>query len=176
MPEQSLALRVMTSSRHLYTNLMTNFRHDDSARQGADSSETPAMILLRDAVRALMLELLSSDPEIQQAVASAPGSGIIKLLDTAAFAELTGLHRDTAARLAREGRIPGARRQGREWRFPANDLQILPIVPVYRRPPPARRRNAASTDSATNSAVDAMMRMAREKRAAAAKIAKTQTI
>jgi len=154
---------------------MTNFRHDDSARQGADSSETPAMILLRDAVRALMLELLSSDPEIQQAVASAPGSSITKLLDTAAFAELTGLHRDTAARLAREGRIPGARRQGREWRFPANDLQILPIVQVYRRPRPARRRNAASTDSATtNSAVDAMMRMAREKRAAAAQIAKTQ--
>jgi len=139
---------------------MTNFRHDDSARRGAASSETPAMIMLRDAVRALMLELLSSDPEIQQAVASAPGSGITKLLDTAAFAELTGLHRDTVARMVREGRIPGARKQGREWRFPADDLQILPKVQVHRGAPLARRRNAASTSSV----VDAIRYAGRDKR------------
>jgi len=143
-----------------YTRVMTNFRNNDSARRSPGGGETPAMILLRDAVRALMLELLSSDPEIQQAVASAPGSGITKLLDTAAFAELTGLHRDTVARMVREGRIPGAHKQGREWRFPADDLQILPKVQTHRSAPPARRRNAPSTSSV----VDAIRYAGHEKR------------
>ena len=147
-------------TRFIWTrHVMTNYRNDDSARRGAASSESPAM-MLRDAVRALMLELLSSDPEIQQAVASAPGSGITKLLDTAAFAELTGLHRDTVARMVREGRIPGAHKQGREWRFPADDLQILPKVQTHRSAPPARRRNAPSTSSV----VDAIRYAGHEKR------------
>jgi excisionase family DNA binding protein len=138
---------------------LTSFRHDNPSRRGSATNDATAN-LLRDAVRALILELLASDPEIQQAVSSAPGFGITQLLDTAAFAELKGLNRDTVARMVREGRIPGAQRVGREWRFPADDLRILPKVQHRSVPqPPSRRRRAPDT-----SASDAMLRMAREMR------------
>lgn len=54
------------------------------------------------------------------------------LLTVAEFAARVGMNPDVVTRCAREGRIPGARKVGREWRFDADRLQVLP---VDRQPP-----------------------------------------
>ena len=89
----------------------------------------------REAVRAEILELVRSDPEFRQELLTMLAAPRIELLDTAAFAALKGLHRDTVVRMVRAGRIPSARKEGREWRFPADDLQILPKSPTVERQP-----------------------------------------
>lgn len=49
-----------------------------------------------------------------------------RLLDPREAAARLGLHERTVARMAREGRIPGAVKIGRGWRFPANRLVTRP--------------------------------------------------
>lgn len=46
------------------------------------------------------------------------------LLDAAEAAPPAKLHPDTLARMAREGRVKGAEKVGREWRFPTGRLEI----------------------------------------------------
>jgi excisionase family DNA binding protein len=48
-----------------------------------------------------------------------------RLLSAPEKGEQLGLHPDTVVRMAREGRIPGATKVGREWRFPAQQTEIL---------------------------------------------------
>ena len=60
-----------------------------------------------------------------------------------------GLHERTVARMAREGRIPGAIKVGRGWRFPADQLSPVPPAAssnsVSHRPvQPRRNRDRAS--------------------------------
>jgi excisionase family DNA binding protein len=49
-----------------------------------------------------------------------------RLLDPREAAVRLGLHERTVARMAREGRIPGAVKVGRAWRFPADRLVTRP--------------------------------------------------
>jgi hypothetical protein len=63
--------------------------------------------------------------------------------------------------MANRGRIPGAHKQGREWRFPARDLTVLPrhaTKLTVAEPRPARRPRA---HQASSSAVEALMQVAR---------------
>jgi hypothetical protein len=63
--------------------------------------------------------------------------------------------------MAKGGRIPGAHRQGREWRFPADGLTVLPAggreITVKRTRPALTKRHA----TASPSAVEALLRAAR---------------
>lgn len=51
-----------------------------------------------------------------------------ELVDARQAAERLGLHERTVARMAREGRIPGAVKVGREWRFHAD--RLAPSAPT----------------------------------------------
>jgi excisionase family DNA binding protein len=67
-----------------------------------------------------------------------------RLLDAREKAAQLHLHPDTLVRMARAGRIPAARKIGREWRFPAGELDIRPPastgpVALAARAPRARR-------------------------------------
>jgi excisionase family DNA binding protein len=50
------------------------------------------------------------------------------LLDAEQKARQLGLHPNTLVRMARAGRVGGARKVGREWRFPVAELEILPAA------------------------------------------------
>ena len=68
---------------------------------------------------------------------SGPDGG--RLLDPREAAARLGLHERTVARMAREGRIPGAVKVGRAWRFPADRLVTRPPL----RPVDARSQRGA---------------------------------
>ncbi len=84
----------------------------------------------RAAVGDLLLELLRVDPGyLRELVDVISGEAIIastEALDSKQFATRRRLDRDTVTRMAREGRIVGAEKDGREWRLPA-DAKILPV-------------------------------------------------
>lgn len=67
-----------------------------------------------------------------------------ELLSPKEAAARLGLHEKTVVRMAREGRLPGALKVGREWRFPADGLAPLPAVGVPIEPMPRRARGAHS--------------------------------
>lgn len=73
-----------------------------------------------------------------------------RLLTPAQAAATLGIHVKTLTRAAREGRVPGARRVGRCWRFDAAQLDLEPVTrPSSIAPPPAlQRRRAHGTSSA----------------------------
>jgi hypothetical protein len=62
-----------------------------------------------------------------------------------------GLHPDTLPRMAHAGRVPGAKKVGREWRFPAGRYDILPVRPKASLSvgEPRRRRRSAVSRSAS---------------------------
>jgi hypothetical protein len=64
------------------------------------------------------------------------------LLDAAEAAPPAKLHPDTLVRMAREGRVKGAEKVGREWRFPTGRLEISapPCRLVSTESAPATRR------------------------------------
>lgn len=69
-----------------------------------------------------------------------------RLLDVKEKAKQVGLHPDTLARMAHSKRVPAATRAGKEWRFPAGEIDILPVhggLPSAGPPPPLRRASAA---------------------------------
>lgn len=73
-----------------------------------------------------------------------------QLLSPAEAAARLGIHVKTLTRAARNGRVPGARRVGRAWRF---DPSLLDLEPVTRTPavvssPRRSRRRAHSTSTA----------------------------
>lgn len=88
--------------------------------------------LKREVARQLRVHVGNDDPE--------------RLLDGSEKAAQLGLHPDTLARMARAGRVPGARKIGREWRFPASRCEILPVRPnaSLSMVEPRRGRTAAS--------------------------------
>jgi len=77
-----------------------------------------------------------------------------RLLSPAEAAARLGIHVKTLTRAARQGRVPGARRVGRVWRFDASQLDLQPAARASTlAPPPARARRRAH---GTSSAVDAI--------------------
>jgi hypothetical protein len=123
----------------------------------------------RYALRAELRELLREDPsfrrELVDLIKSELGSATDELLDVEGFAVRRRLNRDTVARMARAGRIAGARKDGREWRLPAN-AEIAPASATERSPRrgssgPVRRRPAAASG-----AVEAMLAYAHGRDAA----------
>ena len=69
-------------------------------------------------------------------------AGSDHLLDAAEAAPPAKLHPETLVRMAREGRVKGAEKVGREWRFPTGRLEIgpPPCRSVSAEPAPAARR------------------------------------
>lgn len=72
-----------------------------------------------------------------------------ELLDAREAAARLGLHERTVVRMAREGRIPGAEKIGRGWRFHPD--RLTPGAPVHvtdesrpRRPRPTAHRGVVS--------------------------------
>jgi hypothetical protein len=101
---------------------------------------------------AILAELERADDSLKREVARQlrpligdddPG----QLLDAGEKAAQLGLHPDTLARMARAGRVPGAKKVGREWRFPPGRYDILPVRPKASPSviePRRRRRSAVS--------------------------------
>ena len=102
---------------------------------------------LRSAVPAMRAELASELRELLDG-ASPPA-----LLDAKAKAAQLGLNPESLVRIAREGRIEGARKVGREWRFPSGGCAIAPanrVSPLTVDASPTARR---ATDSPAAAAI-----------------------
>jgi len=77
-----------------------------------------------------------------------------RLLTPVEAAARLGIHVKTLTRAARQGRVPGARRVGRVWRFDASQLDLEPVAGASTlASSPARPRRRAHGAS---SAVDAI--------------------
>lgn len=72
----------------------------------------------------------------------ADGGDAGRLLAPREAAFRLGLHERTVARMAREGRLPGAVKVGRGWRFPAASLAVRPPARPHDGAPAPRRRAA----------------------------------
>ncbi|MGA2929559.1 MAG: helix-turn-helix domain-containing protein [Solirubrobacteraceae bacterium] len=72
-----------------------------------------------------------------------------RLMDVGEKAAQLHLNRDVVARMARDGRIPGAVKVGRRWLFPATATEVLPVDNVgsgrgwLLKPKPLRRAQTA---------------------------------
>jgi excisionase family DNA binding protein len=77
-----------------------------------------------------------------------------RLLSPTDAAARLGVHAKTLTRAAREGRVPGARRVGRAWRFDPSRLDLQPVAHTPTRPPPPRRPTRPAPSNST--AVDAI--------------------
>jgi excisionase family DNA binding protein len=98
-------------------------------------------------VAALLDELRAAEEAVRREIASyllpelsdEPG----RLLDAEEKARQLGLNRETLVRMAREGRVSGARKIGREWRFPRGECEIrqleTPLAPERTLRAPTRR-------------------------------------
>jgi hypothetical protein len=109
-------------------------------------------------VCALLAELSSGavDEETKQELARALGlvAEPDRLLAAAEKGAQLGLHPDTLVKKARAGLVPGARKVGREWRFPAGQLDILPAAqPPSNPPPPTRSRRPPTTERRSVTAI-----------------------
>lgn len=76
-----------------------------------------------------------------------------QLLSPVEAAARLGIHVKTLTRAARQGRVPGARRVGRAWRFDPAQVDLEPVAPASTIAPPSRSRRRARGAS---SAVDAI--------------------
>jgi excisionase family DNA binding protein len=65
-----------------------------------------------------------------------------RLLAPREAAARLGLHERTVARMAREGRLAGAVKVGRGWRFPTGSLAVTPRARPHDDAPSPRRRAA----------------------------------
>jgi excisionase family DNA binding protein len=73
-----------------------------------------------------------------------------RLLTPSEAAERLGVHPKTLTRAAKQGRVDGAERAGRSWRFNGAELRLRPPENVHVTPPPprSRQRPAVSTAAA----------------------------
>jgi excisionase family DNA binding protein len=76
-----------------------------------------------------------------------------RLLAPREAAARLGLHERTVARMAREGRLPGAVKVGRGWRFPAGSLAVTPRARPHNEAPAPRRRRPAPDGRASVRAI-----------------------
>lgn len=76
-----------------------------------------------------------------------------RLLAPREAAARLGLHERTVARMAREGRLPGAVKIGKGWRFPAGSLAVRPPPARPAAEAPAPRRRAAAGGRASVRAI-----------------------
>jgi excisionase family DNA binding protein len=70
-----------------------------------------------------------------------------ELLTPTQAADRLGIHPKTLTRAAVAGRVPGAVRVGRAWRFPADELQLNPPAGVRAAPVNVGRPQRATTSS-----------------------------
>jgi excisionase family DNA binding protein len=130
-------------------------------RLGRCSKQT--MSDLDPLIRTGVLRLIESDYEFRHDLAVMLRNELAAMtdeLDSTAAAVKLGFNRETVVKMAKRGRIPGAHKQGREWRFPARDLTVLPrhrsnLTAV--EPRPTRRPR---THQSPSSAVEALMQVA----------------
>lgn len=121
-------------------------------------------------LRAELLDTLRADAEFRRDIAALLAGELTGAadvtLDTDQFAAKHQLNPGTVARMARAGRIPAARKVGREWRFPAGDVDVLPIRSGCK--PTAVRLGRATAKRSTGNvpAVEAILDAAHSKRAA----------
>lgn len=107
---------------------------------------------------AVLAELDEGDETLKRELASRLrpylGDDPGRLLDADEKAAQLGLHRDTLVRMSRDGRVPGARKVGREWRYPADRSEILPIAGgASTASAPASARRAATIRRASVAAI-----------------------
>lgn len=128
------------------------------------------MSALSEAVLVEILIVLETSPELCRRFAEALGAFMAaesgEDLDSAAAAARLGYSRDVVVRMARAGRIPGAYKSGREWRFRSHDLRVLPVgneKPAAAASRPAQRRTSSDEPSG---AFAAMMAVANSTKAA----------
>lgn len=121
---------------------------------GLRSDETSGSPLLA----AILVELERADARPKWEIARQLGRCVAdydqgRLLDASDKAAQLQLNPGTLVRMARAGRVPGAKKVGREWRFPTGRTDILPIRPEaslikpgpQRRSPVMGRRRASVT-------------------------------
>jgi len=79
----------------------------------------------------------------------APGGRLLSPVEAAAR---LGIHAKTLTRAARQGRVPGARRVGRVWRFEASLLDLEPVkrASTLASPPSRPRRRAHGASAAVD--------------------------
>lgn len=107
-------------------------------------------------VAALLEELRAADDVVKREIASQLRLYLSdepeQLLDAEEKATQLGLHPESLVKMAHAGRVPGARKVGRAWRFPPGQCEVLPLVtpltpdapaPAPRRRPAPRRSIAA---------------------------------
>lgn len=123
------------------------------------------MSTLSDALCGEILSQLETSPELCRRFAEllAGTAAHRKDLDSAAAAAQLGFSRDVVVRMARAGRIPGAYKSGREWRFPSQDLRVLPVV---NEAPANASRAARRRNTEPSWAFGAMMAAAKGREAA----------
>jgi|SRR5947209_18238807 len=114
------------------------------------SRGTPTPPLLEALLSALDEAADSVKRELAARLQPYLAAGAPHLLGAKARASQLGLNPESLVKMARAGRVPGARIVGREWRFPA-DCEVLPLVaPVTpAAPAPAPRRRPAGRSSLT---------------------------
>ena len=82
-------------------------------------------------VVAMLAELDRGGEPLRRALASRLRPCLVdeaeQLLDSAEKAAQLHLHPDTLTRMARVGRVPGARKVGQRWLFPTRGTEILPV-------------------------------------------------
>lgn len=128
LPREAAAVATMSSSAAPHP-------HDDLARVLVQALDDEALAALAERLR----------PHL----AAVDG---MRLLTPHEAADRLGLHVKTVVRMAREGRLPGAVKAGRGWRFPA-DVAVLPAVPQH---PPVSHPPRPRPDSRTRSSVQAI--------------------
>jgi excisionase family DNA binding protein len=70
------------------------------------------------------------------------------LLTPGEAAKRLGIHSKTLTRAAADGRVPGAVRVGRAWRFRADELALEPPADIRLPPPPLPRAKRVGTGAA----------------------------
>lgn len=101
----------------------------------------------------VLLEELADDPEAREELRALLGAAESeRLLKTAEAADRLGCHTKTLTDWAAAGRVRGAFLLGREWRYRASELEVLPATPRTLPPAaPGRAVRRPGPSSATES-------------------------
>jgi Helix-turn-helix domain len=116
-------------------------RGTEGARRASDSARAPLL-------QAFVAAFDEADETGRREVAGRLRPYLVDppslLLNSEEKARQLGLHPDTLVRMARAGRVPSARKIGREWRFLAGACEVLPppATPPLRLPSAPRERRA----------------------------------
>ena len=95
-----------------------------------------------------------AEAELSELLSLKYGRQDAALLTAKEFALSRRVDADTASKWARSGRIPAAKKVGREWRIPENaevleagDLLIVDVVPIGEQRQPRRRARSSAAQA-----------------------------